>query len=226
MQNPAPRPHFIAERSDGIILKVAFLCALAAHIAILVMPWKKEPHIPEPPVIDGSIPIIPYDFEVPERPVRNVAEVEATTRRVPVPSTDPDQEMLEPMDEEIYVDQPVVMDGEVDELFLDGPEPPPPGVYNSWERDLVLPVRLESSADPEYPELGVLSRTGGTVVLQAVVDETGRIIELEVLRSPVPDPGFSRAALEAVATWRYSPGTVNGRPVAVRMTVRVEFSLE
>ena len=226
MQNTVPHPLLAAPRSDGKFLRVAFLFALTVHVIVLLIPWQKEPYVPQPePVIEGFV-LTPYDIEPPQLQVRNIVEIEPRTRKVPLPAADPEPEMLEPLSEEVYVDQPVVYDGETDELFLDRPEPPDPGIYNSWERDLVLPMRLESSADPEYPELGVVSRTGGMVILQAVVDETGRVVELKILRAPVPDVGFSQAALDAVAAWRYRPGTVNGRPVAVRMTVQVEFSLE
>ncbi|MBD3869580.1 MAG: TonB family protein [Acidobacteria bacterium] len=226
MQNTVPHPLLAAPRSDGKFLRVAFLFALTVHVIVLLIPWKKEPYVPQPePVIEGIV-LTPYDIEPPQPEVRNIVEIEPRTRKVPLPSADPEPEMLEPLSEEVYVDQPVAYEGETDELLLDRPEPPAPGIYESWERDLVLPVRLASSADPEYPELGVVSRTGGMVILQAVVDETGRVVELEILRAPVPDVGFSQAALDAVAAWRYRPGTVNGRPVAVRMTVQVEFSLE
>jgi TonB family protein len=226
MQNTAPHPLLITRHSDGRFLRIAFLCALTAHVLVLLIPWQKDPYVPQPePVIEGLV-LTPYDLEPPEIVVRNIVEVEPGVRKVPLPDSDPDREMLEPVTEEIQVDLHVPFDGETDELLLDGPEPPAPGIYDSWERDLVLPVRLEGSVNPEYPELGVVSRTGGMVILQAVVDETGRVVELEVLRAPVPDVGFSQAALDAVAAWRYRPGTVNGRPVSVRMTVQVEFSLE
>jgi len=225
MQNPVPHPLLAAERSDARILKVCFLCALTAHVLVLLIPWKKEPLLPELPPVVESIPIVPYDFEPPELPVRTVDEVEPGKRRMLIPSEDPDDDMLEPVDDVSVPDIPPVFDDEGEELYLEDTEPPDTGIHDSWERDLVLPVRLEGGADPDYPDLGVLSRTAGVVILQAVVDESGRVVELEVIRAPRPDPGFSQAALDAVAAWRYRPGTVNGRPVAVRMSVRVEFSL-
>ena len=225
MQNQLPHPLLAAEQSDAKMLKVCFLCALTAHVVVLLIPWKKEPLLPEPPPVVETVPIVPFDLEPPELTVRNVAEVETRTRRVLVPTEDPDDVILEPIDEVSIPDIPPEFEHEGEQLYLETAEPPAPGIHDSWERDLVLPVRLEGSADPDYPELGVLSRTGGIVTLQAVVDETGRVVELEVLRAPRPDPGFSRAALDAVASWRYRPGMVNGRPVAVRMTVSVEFSL-
>ena len=226
MQNPVSHPLLRAERSDGKFLRIAFLCALTAHIAVLIVPLKKQPYIPELPPDPGPTVLVPFEIKPPRLPEQTVVEVDTRPRKIPVPMDDPSDEMLEPLDEITVPDMAPVLDGEADELLLEDPEPPAPRVHDSWERDLVLPVRLPGTADPEYPQLGLLSRIGGVVVLQAVVDEEGRVVDLEILRVPVPDPGFSQAALEAVAAWRYRPGTVNGRPVAVRMSVRVEFSLD
>lgn len=225
MQTPAPHPLLAAPRSDGKILKVAFLCALAVHVAVLLTPWKKDSYILELPPDPGPIVLVPIDIKPPELPEMTVVEIETRVRRVPIPAADPEPEMLEPVEEAISPDLPAPFYGDEELLFPDDVEPPAPGVHDSWERDLVLPVRLSGSADPEYPGLGVASRMGGTVMLQAVVDRTGRVVELELLRAPVPDPGFSEAAMKAVSSWRYRPGTINGRPVAVRMSVVVEFSL-
>lgn len=226
MQKPVPHPLLAARRSDGRILKIAFLFALAAHVAVLLMPFKKRPLIPEMPSKPEITPTIPIHFKPPEIIRHTVAEVETVERRIPLPADDPDETMLEPVDEIQVPDLPPVFEGGEEALLLVDPEPPAQGIHPSWERNLVLPVRLEGGPEPDYPPLGMLSRTGGTVILQAVVDESGRVVELEVLRAPRPDPGFSQAALEAVSAWRYRPGTLNDRPVAVRMTVVVEFSLQ
>ena len=225
-QQPVSHPLLATERSDGTFLRIAFLCALTAHVGILLLPWQKDPYVPEPPTASRAIVLVPTDIKPPKPLERTVVEVTRTERRIPLPMEDPSDEMLQPVDEDIVLDRPVLYDGEIDEPFLEDPEPPAPGIHDSWERDLELPVRLAGADDPQYPQLGVVSRTGGVVILQAVVDEDGRVVDLQVLRAPVPDVGFSRAALEAVAAWRYRPGTVNGRPVAVRMSVRVEFSLQ
>ena len=37
--------------------------------------------------------------------------------------------------------------------------------------------------------------------------------------------GLDEKALEAVRTWRFEPGKINGRPVAVKMNVIVDFRL-
>ena len=78
---------------------------------------------------------------------------------------------------------------------------------------------------PAYPPLGRQTRVGGVVLLQAVITEQGEVAAITVLSAPRLDLGFSAAAIEAVSTWRYEPGMLGGKPVAVNLRVRVEFAV-
>ena len=79
-----------------------------------------------------------------------------------------------------------------------------------------------SYAPPVYPPIAITARVEGTVVLEATIDESGAVNNLRVLESI---PLLDRAAIEAVSRWRYTPTRLNGKPVAVLMTVRVTFTL-
>jgi protein TonB len=59
------------------------------------------------------------------------------------------------------------------------------------------------------------------VIIEVVVDREGRVADSRVLR----EPGFGtgEAALTAVDRWRFRPATLDGRPVAVFLTVTVRF---
>jgi TonB family protein len=63
----------------------------------------------------------------------------------------------------------------------------------------------------------------GMVRLSTVVTVEGKPTELRVLRGLTGDE--DRTAMDAVAQWRFQPGTKNGQPVNVRVTVEVEFHL-
>jgi len=65
-------------------------------------------------------------------------------------------------------------------------------------------------------------RVEGTVILEAIIDATGVVQNVTVLRSV---PMLDRAAIEAVQQWRYTPTRLNGQAVPVIMTVTVTFSL-
>jgi len=61
------------------------------------------------------------------------------------------------------------------------------------------------------------------VILEAVIDERGRVSDTRVLRSVRL---LDDAATAAVKRWVYSSTLLNGQPVAVVMTVTVQFRLE
>ncbi|MGH9256379.1 MAG: energy transducer TonB, partial [Vicinamibacterales bacterium] len=69
----------------------------------------------------------------------------------------------------------------------------------------MAPPRVE----PVYPLLALAREMEGAVILEATVDEDGRVESVKVLRSPGV---FEQTALDAVRQWRYSPVVLNGRP--------------
>ena len=76
---------------------------------------------------------------------------------------------------------------------------------------------------PEYPLLGLASQIEGVVILEAIVDEEGKVERVKVLRSAGI---FDAPALEAVRQWRYSPVILNDRPEKFILTVVVSFRLQ
>ena len=72
--------------------------------------------------------------------------------------------------------------------------------------------------DQACPSAGIEGRG----ILEAIVDEQGRVESLKVVRS---GGVLDRAALEAVRQWRYSPVLLNGRPERFILTVVVTFRL-
>jgi protein TonB len=84
------------------------------------------------------------------------------------------------------------------------------------------PVPVET-VSPPYPELARRAHLEGVVVLEAIIGRDGFVRDVRVLRgvSPLLDP----AALEAVRKWRYQPARIEGRAVAVYLSVTVTFSL-
>jgi protein TonB len=105
------------------------------------------------------------------------------------------------------------------------PLPPPPPVQPRVARvgyGIREPKKLEHVA-PEYPDLARRAGVEGVVVLEAMLDATGRVDKIRVLTSV---PLLNEAAIRAVKQWRYSPTQLNGVPVPVLMTITVRFSLE
>jgi TonB family protein len=87
----------------------------------------------------------------------------------------------------------------------------------------VAPAKLIHKVAPIYPVEDQQFGIGGTVVLAAIIDTKGKIVDLDVLHSM--GPLLDKAALEAVRDWRYRPTTIDGTPVAVDTTISVVFTL-
>ncbi len=82
---------------------------------------------------------------------------------------------------------------------------------------LLAPIR------PDYPQIAVLSRTQGSVVVQAVISRYGRVESAHVLSGPVM---LQAAALEAVRGARYRPYLLNNQPTEVETTFNIVFRLD
>ena len=75
-----------------------------------------------------------------------------------------------------------------------------------------------------YPQIAKENGIQGRVILQFVVDETGKVSDPKVLRSV--DPSLDAEAIRIVkAMPRWTPGMQDGKAVAVRYTLPVNFSL-
>jgi protein TonB len=100
-------------------------------------------------------------------------------------------------------------------------ESPQPKIARPGFQGIREPKRIAYVA-PEYPEIARLSRVEGTVILEAVLDVTGRVHSVRVLKSVTL---LDEAAIRAVRQWRYTPTELNGIPVQVLMTITVNFQL-
>jgi periplasmic protein TonB len=83
--------------------------------------------------------------------------------------------------------------------------------------EIIPGTRLE----PRYTEQARRVRLEGTVVLAAVVDERGQLVELRALKAlPL---GLTEAALDAVRQWRFRPATLLGKPVRAAFNLTINF---
>ncbi len=83
--------------------------------------------------------------------------------------------------------------------------------------------QLLLKVEPEYSEEARKAKYQGTVVLAVVVDENGRARDLRIVR-PL-GLGLDEKAIEAVQKWKFRPGQLNGKAVAVAATIEVNFRL-
>jgi len=78
---------------------------------------------------------------------------------------------------------------------------------------------------PVYPEL--LRRAGveGRVLLEAVVDTTGRVQPASISVVSATNPGFVAPARQALLATLFRPARVGGRPVSMLVRVPFEFTI-
>jgi periplasmic protein TonB len=106
------------------------------------------------------------------------------------------------------------------------PSPPPPPAPPAVRAPVRVGGSVQSPAllyrvDPVYPPTALAAKISGVVVLEAIVDEGGRVKSVKALRS---HPLLERAAMEAVQQWRYSPLVLNGEPQIFVLTVTLTFT--
>lgn len=81
-----------------------------------------------------------------------------------------------------------------------------------------VPVRTVA---PDYPP--ELKREGamGVVHVKCTIDVQGNVIDPEVEKST--NPGFDKAAIDAVKKWKFKPAKQDGEPVAKRVSIPIKF---
>jgi TonB family protein len=81
---------------------------------------------------------------------------------------------------------------------------------------------IERQIKPIYPREALERRFEGRVLLRAVVTEDGWVRDLKVVNG---NPLLARAAMEAVAQWRYRPYRLNGKPIQKPTDITLVFKL-
>jgi protein TonB len=107
----------------------------------------------------------------------------------------------------------------------DDPPPvpqPTPVVPKVVKVSEILNSRAISVPKPPYPQMAKQIRVQGTVTVQVLIDEVGRVLSAKALSGhPLLVPDSQRAALQA----RFSPTTINGQPVKVSGVITYNFIL-
>ena len=119
---------------------------------------------------------------------------------------------------------PFGIDGGVGPPVAALPPPPPAPVERRPMKvggQIQAPRRIVSVA-PIYPPHAQAARIDGTVEIESLIGEDGKVRNATVVKGR---PLLNEAALNAVRQWVFTPTRLNGEPVAVIMTVTVVFSL-
>ena len=105
------------------------------------------------------------------------------------------------------------------------PPPPPPAAPKEPVRvgGNVQAPALVKRVEPTYPDLALVAKVTGLVILEATVATDGTVESVRVLRSV---KFLDQAAVDAVKQWRYSPLVLNGVPTPFILSVSLNFSVK
>ena len=130
-----------------------------------------------------------------------------------------------PSDDEDIADDLTLDELDFDDFSnLDAPPPPPSGpkvVFIPYDDP---PVAM-SPIRPKYPEIAQEAGIEGVVVVQAFIDEKGRVKETLILKG-VPNTGLDEAAMEAIRKTRFRPAKQRERGIGVWVSIPVNFRLK
>ncbi len=82
------------------------------------------------------------------------------------------------------------------------------------------PARVLFQAQPKMTP-ALRKKTPAVVVVAFIVDPSGRVSEVSVLKSS--DTSFNTAAINAVKKWRFEPAQRGGKPIEARIRQTIEF---
>ncbi len=88
----------------------------------------------------------------------------------------------------------------------------------------IVPPKVLVKTEPEYTDEARDAKIQGPVVLSIVVGVDQAVHDIRVIQ-PL-DPGLDANAVASLRTWRFQPGMKDGKPVAVRAIVEVNFRLK
>lgn len=84
----------------------------------------------------------------------------------------------------------------------------------------VKPAKLISSVAPVYPSVAKSQHVSGDVLIDALIDADGHVTTMKAISGPAL---LQQAAKDAVHQWKYQPATLDGKPVAMHLTVTLQF---
>ena len=78
---------------------------------------------------------------------------------------------------------------------------------------------------PAYTAEAMRAKVQGTVWLQCVVMPDGTVGNVQITKSLDSTFGLDQEAIKAAKQWRFKPGTRQGEPVPVLVTIELTFTL-
>jgi len=103
------------------------------------------------------------------------------------------------------------------------PTPEPPKPTTQRVTSVVLNSKVVSLPQPPYPMIAKQAGVQGTVNIQILVDEQGRVVSAQIVSG---NGLLNAAAREAAMRARFTPTTLNGVPVKIQGVITYNFRLQ
>ena len=221
-------------RSSTIVSIVVHAVVVAAACITQLLAVGPLPPVPHDPLsFAGVVPIRIVDIPLPppQRASRSGSDLDpaaVSVAPIEAPSTVSDERLPACGDCTAATDAVGVERGIPSSVVFGNAQPPPPPPPPPQTQ---TPIHLSSGmraprklthVDPVYPRVAQAAHVEGTVILEAIIDASGAVTSVRVLRSI---PLLDQAAVDAVRGWKFTPTLLNGVPVPIALTVTVRFTL-
>ena len=136
---------------------------------------------------------------------------------------------VESEDEDIAEDI-TIEETDLEDFEWDAPPPPPdegPTVRFIPYDEAPVPIGGYTAIqrNVRYPPIAQEAGIEGTVIVQAFVNNKGRVTETVVLKG-IPNTGLDEAAVDAIRRTLFAPAKQRDRPVGVWISIPVSFKLK
>ncbi len=201
-------------------MELALVLALAAHAAVMLL---APAYVPRPYKLDAT-------------PLRLVAAGAASPggTHVGTPQPGASQQQSRPWTAGIRRAAPILTEQlrpaappsaslpsrDAGGAGLDGTEDGAPPLFYAFD----APPRVLGRVVPDYPAHVKAAGGQGSVVLNANVDERGRVIRVWVAQATAPE-ALVEAAVDALYRFQFAPGSQQGIPVKCTVAVPFNFNL-
>lgn len=208
------------EQDDKTTLRWAWAVAVALHAILLAVQLPELAANEPPPPEEAKVYVVEQvRFKQPPPPPEQKLP-KPRERLVPIPDPTPDvpEPIRDPAEVRPEIELPT-------DWIIDIPDRPPPSDPVGpvpVGGDVTKPVKIHHPS-PGYTEAARRAGIEGYVLIQAVVDQHGDVVDAKILKGlPL---GLDQEALRAVRTWKFEPATLNGKPVDVYFSLNVRFHL-
>ena len=202
-----------------ILYNRTFKVSLIFSLAIIIAAFKFSPNSSESELLINK-----------PQEIIKIDEIVSTVQKPEIP---PPPKTPEPIDPSVNenINEPEFNETVWNETDPVPPPPPPPAKIPDeipifvWSEVMPEPIGGLVTIQKKVTYTEIAKRIGleGKVIVEAIVDEKGNVIEAKVVKSL--GFGLDEEALQAVQLTKFSPGLQRGKPVRVRINIPIKFVL-